>query len=601
MAHFQRLIRLVVFFVLGIMLGGLSVSVFAETIPATPFPSPIPNQPYSCGPAGGTAGPYLAYGPDALTACYASGLLYDAVYHTGPYNPANLAGSAYSMYKPKGVSIGQFSFTTVTPHCPNVGNYSVSGSNCVSSSYYCITPASGANYLLSGATCTRPDTACTSTAAVAADTNYDMGFAPVDGTDRLTVGGSAGTACISGCLATFVGVALPRVLVSGLYHYYQRGHYTYMGKGAQDTCAAGIGGIPGPATSSTTVPPDSCAAGQTMGQVNGANVCVTAGFTPVDSSEAGKQAAAAAAATAAITAAQTAVNGAAPPIGTTLATNAQTAYNAATTGIAAAVVASSAGATATQANAAAAAATAAATAANTAAPGSAAASNALAWAQFAQEAATRANGLPAGSAGQIAAANQAAQGAANASADAAAAAKTPSSSAGAAGGTPVAPGTPVDDPLKTFCSTHPTSTLCSDAATGSASASSVCTSPPSCTGDAIQCAQLQQSWDIQCAVTYTADATSALGRAVLDGADPLASTLPTAANGTTVAVDTTMTAAMGSRTLTSTCIASPSFTIAGKSFTLDLTKYCETMGYAGNLFVSLCMLAGVRIIGKGGA
>ena len=157
------------------------------------------------------------------------------------------------------------------------------------------------------------------------------------------------------------------------------------------------------------------------------------------------------------------------------------------------------------------------------------------------------------------------------------------------------------NPVSDFCTANPTAAMCKITPDSSASASAICSTPPACTGDAIQCAILKQSWDVQCAVTYTADPTSALGAAVLAGTDPLASTLPTTANGSTVAVDSAFASAMGSRILTPSCLASPSFTVMGRSFSIDFTGVCNSLGIAGNIFVALCLLGSIKIIGRGGA
>lgn len=178
----------------------------------------------------------------------------DNVWHSTP------TGSAYSGF-------------TVTLACTLTQNgvfYSTSSScrtvdlaHTTTTEYTC---PSGYTLDAGGTTCTL------STCAAKAGTTAASGYFDW-GTDPTVARSSAG--CSGGCKATFTG-SFPekRALVNGVYHYFASGQYTYWDVDVAESCtsepsATGVPALPAP----------TCATGQTMGQVNGQDVCLASGGT----------------------------------------------------------------------------------------------------------------------------------------------------------------------------------------------------------------------------------------------------------------------------------------------------------------------------------
>ena len=100
----------------------------------------------------------------------------------------------------------------------------------------------------------------------------------------------------------------------------------------------------------------------------------------------------------------------------------------------------------------------------------------------------------------------------------------------------------------------------------------------SCTGDAIQCATLRAAAAIQCQQKQTEDdlkASSAytLGSAVMSGADPAASTLPSPSKATTVTMPGTLDQSgwLGA----GQCFADKVVSVQGRTFVLPYSKACD--------------------------
>ena len=81
--------------------------------------------------------------------------------------------------------------------------------------------------------------------------------------------------CDGGCETNFSGSSpAARKLVGGVYHYYAQGSYE---KNGQSCSTGSASGAP-----SSTPPPSTCGTGQTLGQVNGVDTCLTSGGTPAN-------------------------------------------------------------------------------------------------------------------------------------------------------------------------------------------------------------------------------------------------------------------------------------------------------------------------------
>jgi hypothetical protein len=95
---------------------------------------------------------------------------------------------------------------------------------------------------------------------------YDMGTNPTSIPQHL--------GCDAGCSTNFQGTyPVGRSLVGGVYHYFGSGSWVRDGT----SCSAGNSSP----TSSPALPAPNCATGQVLGQVNGSNTCLSGG-APVD-------------------------------------------------------------------------------------------------------------------------------------------------------------------------------------------------------------------------------------------------------------------------------------------------------------------------------
>ena len=83
--------------------------------------------------------------------------------------------------------------------------------------------------------------------------------------------------------------------------------------------------------------------------------------------------------------------------------------------------------------------------------------------------------------------------------------------------------TTTTQPQDDYCKSNPTAAQCKK---NSASGGATCDAPPSCDGDAISCAILQQQWSTRCELQKHDDSTD-LGSKLANGQDPMAGQLPT--------------------------------------------------------------------------
>jgi len=143
---------------------------------------------------------------------------------------------------------------------------------------------SNQNWTLSGSNCTRPDcgpgdvrdpatgvcqSACVSKAGTTASSgNWDLGV------NKASTAAIPNLSCFSGCYAAFSSTGncpSSSALVAGVTHYYCAGSYKFLPftSSAFNACSTQA------ENTGSTVPSDSCGAGQVLGQVNGKTVCVT--------------------------------------------------------------------------------------------------------------------------------------------------------------------------------------------------------------------------------------------------------------------------------------------------------------------------------------
>jgi hypothetical protein len=136
-----------------------------------------------------------------------------------------------------------------------------------------------------------------------------------------------------------------------------------------------------------------------------------------------------------------------------------------------------------------------------------------------------------------------------------------------------------------YCSENPSSSACSD----SAWSDSGCSAAPTCSGDAVQCAQANLSWKSYCATqpdtsnaAYQKGVTAISGGGFTDG-DPT--------SGGTVDVGTFD----QSERYSGSCPTDPVFTVWGKTVTVPLSKGCTYLQALGYAAMAVCLMAGVRI------
>lgn len=132
----------------------------------------------------------------------------------------------------------------------------------------------------------------------------------------------------------------------------------------------------------------------------------------------------------------------------------------------------------------------------------------------------------------------------------------------------------VPDPdTKDFCTQHPELTACKNSSV-SGSCGTI-----ACTGDAIQCATLQQAAALRCAKDEDDKALKAsgaytLGQQVMSGADPLAESLPTSKNGISIAVPSLDSSGwLGG----GQCFPDKSFSVQGQTVTIPFSQACSIL------------------------
>ncbi len=145
--------------------------------------------------------------------------------------------------------------------------------------------------------------------------------------------------------------------------------------------------------------------------------------------------------------------------------------------------------------------------------------------------------------------------------------------------------------LDKFCVDNPQSPLCKIT-----SFSGTCGATLTCDGDAIQCAVARATFASNCQLSTTSS-LSALGDSLAAGNDPLASTLPSSTNFTTVNVsgmlDTTDALGGGSG-----CLSDQTFDfVGGQTYTLPWSQLCGSFELMGFAMMFAAALGCARIVG----
>lgn len=155
--------------------------------------------------------------------------------------------------------------------------------------------------------------------------------------------------------------------------------------------------------------------------------------------------------------------------------------------------------------------------------------------------------------------------------------------------------TETDLPKSVFCEENPNAAMCKNS-----SFAGTCGSLPACDGDAVQCAQAKATFELNCTMkTEPTDDAYKLGKLVSGGgADPAGN--PLAADKVeTVNVSSIIQDAASVRTLSAQCIPAPSFTVAGNSFTFNVTPFCNFAQIVGYLMVAASTVIAIRMVSGG--
>lgn len=152
-----------------------------------------------------------------------------------------------------------------------------------------------------------------------------------------------------------------------------------------------------------------------------------------------------------------------------------------------------------------------------------------------------------------------------------------------------------EEDKSTFCEENPKSPMCKEG-----SFSGTCGSEPKCEGDAVQCAAAKAAWKLQCDLEKEPDDDAyKLGKSLLSGGkdtveNPLDPSKVVQTNVTDIIAD-----AAGRRTLSGSCIQSPSFSVMGQTYKLDTSLFCEFAEIIGYLMVAASSVIAVRMVTSG--
>lgn len=168
---------------------------------------------------------------------------------------------------------------------------------------------------------------------------------------------------------------------------------------------------------------------------------------------------------------------------------------------------------------------------------------------------------------------------------------TGSTGAPSGASTSTAGDTKTQDPTS-FCKDNPASPLCVQ---GNASGGADCSAAPSCSGDAIQCAVLAQSWQTRCQVYSLApgDAVSTAGGAAIQAAANQPEGHP-ALTGTTASLSS---AIDQTRFLGGGGLTDKTYTAGSYSITVPWSKWNTALELLGALGVAVSLIIAARIVG----
>ncbi len=143
-----------------------------------------------------------------------------------------------------------------------------------------------------------------------------------------------------------------------------------------------------------------------------------------------------------------------------------------------------------------------------------------------------------------------------------------------------------------YCQKNPTAQVCKEAES-TASGGADCTTPPSCSGDAIQCMMVNQQWRTRCDSNQPSS-LSDLGSKLVNGQDPVLASGPSnpfTRQATAVGGSIDQTAFLSGGGLSDKVV-----TVSGQSITLPFSRLNQYLVWIGHLFVVLSLIGAIRIV-----
>ncbi|WP_147310571.1 hypothetical protein [Cupriavidus taiwanensis] len=143
-----------------------------------------------------------------------------------------------------------------------------------------------------------------------------------------------------------------------------------------------------------------------------------------------------------------------------------------------------------------------------------------------------------------------------------------------------------------YCQKNPTAQVCKESES-TASGGADCTTPPSCSGDAIQCMMVNQQWRTRCDSNQPSS-LSDLGSKLVNGQDPVlaaGSSNPFMRQATAVGGSIDQTAFLSGGGLSDKVV-----TVSGQTITLPFSRLNQYLVWIGHLFVVLSLIGAIRIV-----
>ncbi|SOZ97613.1 conserved exported hypothetical protein [Cupriavidus taiwanensis] len=142
----------------------------------------------------------------------------------------------------------------------------------------------------------------------------------------------------------------------------------------------------------------------------------------------------------------------------------------------------------------------------------------------------------------------------------------------------------------TYCQQNPSAQVCKGSES-TASGGTDCTTPPTCSGDAIQCMMVNQQWRTRCDSNQPSS-LSDLGSKLVSGQDPVAN--PASSGNRTV--NPIASSIDQSSFLNGAGLSDKVVSVSGQSITLPFSRLNQYLVWLGHLFVVISLIGAIRIV-----